>query len=575
MREIKVLIGVTVLLLVTLVYFDNRETITYATHRFINSLVDVLIAALVLLVVAGATILVIWTWNRVSVTRDRMNRQRDGAFPLREYRMRGGVRVVVDPNAMISGAGFFHPEFGWQELVPECGWDRQLQHRQLVQVTRHLQAMATGDDVLMDKYGSMSRPAKTVISNAATAKFLTGPQAHKPVTIERDEVPRTAAPQLTGVDAIKQSTADNFILGQDDSGRICAVNPRTAVHLGVVGAPGCGKTVSTGYQVAFDALRAGYQLLILDGKGGVDWKAWQQVGEWYVADAGLLPDQLAHVHQEYERRMAIAERHQVAHISRLQSEDLPPIMVIVEEYGNMRMRMKNADADRIETMIDDLSQRGRMTDIHFCFIDQYPEHWSKLMMMATKAKIIYRVGPGQGNRVGDWHAEQLPDVGVFRHNRTEYSAWHLEPVAQKLLTTAPVRNHAPIIDGTAVPVARSQGVRSQGSQAFTPEVDPPPVNATNGANGDDGPTDLQRAVWDYLDQNPDATQAQIRARFGTSKGYTSRLWHEWLNREDADEDVPALPSPGQFGDLDLNTAQGRALFEQLQRSGQVHFQGDA
>ena len=191
-------------------------------------------------------------------------------------------------------------------------------------------------------------------------------------------------PRLLTTDALNQSKRDRFILGQSDSGALCTVNMRDAVHLGIVGATGCGKTVSTGYQLALEALKTNYQVVILDPKGGMDWGDFAAVTEWHDTDTANFADQMRHIYIEYQRRMEIAKRHDVRHISRLNDADLPPLLCIVEEYGELTRRLKRADRDKVDGMIDSMAQKGRAADIHMALIDQYPEFWSQQVRMATK-----------------------------------------------------------------------------------------------------------------------------------------------------------------------------------------------
>ena len=76
-------------------------------------------------------------------------------------------------------------------------------------------------------------------------------------------------------DALNRSTTEQLILGQADNGSVCAVNLRSSVHIGIYGASGCGKTESTGFQLALAAIKTGYQTVILDGKGGMDWSSFR------------------------------------------------------------------------------------------------------------------------------------------------------------------------------------------------------------------------------------------------------------------------------------------------------------
>jgi hypothetical protein len=85
-----------------------------------------------------AALVALWWW--VARTRHEHSRQRDGAFPLREYylepwprrianALRGqpSVRVVLDVNAAMSHATLLGA-FGVREVEPAAGYDRQLEY---------------------------------------------------------------------------------------------------------------------------------------------------------------------------------------------------------------------------------------------------------------------------------------------------------------------------------------------------------------------------------------------------------------------------------------------------------------
>ncbi len=135
---------------------------------------------------------------------------------------------------------------------------------------------------------------------------------------------------MTGVEALRQATPSNFILGQAQNGALCKVDLHNSQHMGIVGAPGCGKTVSTAYSSAFNVFNFGGRLLVLDGKDGIDWKPWARVAEHHMMTPGTLADQMHHVHQEYVRRIAMVARYNVQHLSKLEHPDFPPLYVFTK-----------------------------------------------------------------------------------------------------------------------------------------------------------------------------------------------------------------------------------------------------
>jgi hypothetical protein len=360
---------------------------------------------------------------------------------------------------------------------------------------------------------------------------------------------------LTLSSALNRSAVDNLILGATDTNQPCGINLRNAVHLAIVGASGCGKTASSGYQLALSALKTGYRTLILDPKEGMDWKVFNRAAEWHPTDPTLIEDQLHAVYTEYERRMDIAAKHSVRHIADLnQPAELPPILLIMEEYGDLcrellRLR-QTATIERMDSWIDTIASKGRAADVHIAFIDQYPDQWSPQILMATKAKIVYQVGPGQGNKIGEWHAERLPDNGRFLHRQTEYNAWHVAPHLPTLLRALPPHrypplltdaNHSPFVDNTG-------GVSNSGTNATNG-----PMNAPTNAPANE-PSDASNK-WsaiaaDWIAANHQARQADLARHMATLDGrpteyenYRSiafQMWH--IHHPEGRNYTPPAPS---------------------------------
>ena len=375
---------------------------------------------------------------------------------------------------------------------------------------------------------------------------------------------------LTLSDALNRSTVEQLILGQSDNGKLCTVNLRSSVHIGIYGASGCGKTESTGFQLVLAAIKSGYQTVILDGKGGMDWSSFRTVAEWHETDERVFHYQMAAVYAEYERRMTIARTSQVPHVKELRRPDLQPLLVVIEEIGavfnRMRQRKLSAELSEIGDWIDMIATNGRAADVHLALITQHPKELGDQVLMSTKAKIIYKFGPGQGNTVGDWHAERLPDTGRFRYNLEEYNPWWVKPKAEQLLTVLPPHRFPLLISAAPHDASRSQGSQSspssQGGGSTSGNTHtPPPVNEPVNTPEPEIPladepdeseaTDIQIAAqkWiaDQLNEGKSARQADMRRHlletFGQcSKGYASRLWNSY-HPESSSTTWPYLGNP--------------------------------
>lgn len=534
MRQIAVCIGIAIIIVVSSVVFVNQEQIHQAGGEILATLTWCVRGLATLILIAGVVIGSVITWAIIQRQQDKLNRPKDGSFALRTYHLADGSTLLVNPNHMLASAAVISTHYGYHELPPSAGWDHQLKLRKAVQITHHLQATSPGDDAISSKYGAFYRGDRTGIANAATGKFLAGgwdkPLPRLAPEPEAPPPPRATQP-LPLLAALQQSQPDKFILGYNEqTNGLACFNPRTSIHAAIIGASGTGKTESTGMQMALLAIKYGYHLVILDPKGGVDWRLFAAHAEWYETDSTVFAhqmDALLHVHQH---RYQLVRDQQVATVFDLPTP-LPPILVMIEEYGDLRDQMLGAgrtrDAEHVELVMSKLFRLARMTGIGLVLIDQYPEAWTRQAMTGTKAKFVYQLGPGQGNAVGQYHAQNLPDHGRFIYRGGEFDAWHSKPFAEKTLQRWPLRQRPPILDGvyTIQPEAENEPPSPSPLVAPTPEL---------------GPTKIQQAVWAWMDSHPEVVatnqQAPMRSDLAAqgmtiSRGYASELWHEYKNKQ--------------------------------------------
>lgn len=413
-------------------------------------------------------------WIFVSKRRERINRQQDGQYPLRQYRLGnswqerlfGGVKLLVDPNNMVGSAAVIHPVHGYVELEPAAGWDRQVAVRNQVQVTRHLEAMNPGDSVL-EKIGGMM-PGQRSRMDASTGKLLAGywdrsPRVGggEPRQIEAAvEAPEESAPPvkpLALLDALNKSTPRQWLLGQSDGGKIAQFDLDTHHNIGVIGVPGTGKSHGTGYQLLLLAIRHGFHAIVLDGKGGIDFGMFDGAAEWHETDPDLLADQIAVLADEHERRGRMLAQHGASNMWELNGHAPPRLFVLMEEYGALQddMRMSNPrQAERTNYLVNKLMRKGRATGIHFGLLDQDTEFWSSPVRGAAKCKVIYQVDESEAGRLGEYHAARLPERGAFmlRGGSDQYAAWHVEPHAKRLLASLPALRGPRLLEARRVEV---------------------------------------------------------------------------------------------------------------------------
>ena len=372
--------------------------------------------------------------------RDRMNRVRDGSYPLREYKLPGGAKLLVDPNKMVGPAGIFHPEHGWTELDPRAGWDIQALIAQAVQRTRTMGALAPGDDVLPRIKWPIGRIGG--VPNAATGRLVAGAYDPKPPRIiggNDDDIVDVEPLRPPDPLALLQSgSKTSWVIGQGQGGEQATFEPAIHAHAAIVGSTGTGKTTSAGFALAAQAIRSGYHLIILDPDGGADWRRFSEHAEWHETDREMFADQIREIYRVYQSRAnGYAGR---------------STLVIIEEYGDLisQLRMTDRNAARhVDAMMDEILRRGRKRRMHVVIVDQYPDKWSPQIVAGTKFRAVFRLGPNQGAKVQEYKADQLPDRGVFLWRSARYAAPHVEPLLPAILRRLPtLGKHDHIIDGS-------------------------------------------------------------------------------------------------------------------------------
>lgn len=514
--------------------------------------------------------LCLWWLRRQSHER---NRQRDGAFGLREYWVeplprrvvnwwtgRPSARIIYDPNANMSHAAIVGG--GVLVVEPGCGWGVQAQYMAQIEQTRRAQAIAPGDAVVGNPLVSLPRGGNG-IANAATGRLLAGAydKPPRPVTVDAPpQLPQLPPPaNVTLDDALARTGTQDWPLGYDDAGQLAIFNPQWHAHAAVVGSPGTGKTTSVGYLLAAHALRQGWHVVILDADSGASWTPFAMWAEHVTADIETFPAQVAALAQEVDRRMALVREAGANDVSGV--PHLRRVLVIVEEYGDMlaTLRLRSAKAaNETDVLLDTLMRRGRKAGLHVALIDQYPERWSNQIIAGTKFRAVFQLGPNQGAKMQEYKAHELPPRGAFLLNGRTCRAWHAEPQLRRLLAdVSALSTEARLLTGKAFgrsvePVgggATSGGERTErAAEHLSPNADPNAEPA--------GPTDLQEAVWRWRDAHPNGTQAEMRREFEAqgvviARSYAHECWHKWPGCEGAPADR-----------IDLSTAAGRAMFAQ-------------
>lgn len=434
----------------------------------------------------------VFCWKEYDKRQESWARPIEGQYALQTFD-NGQITWKVDVNKSFPGNAGFDRKSG---LLGERGSGAeeasQLTYNLAVQKTRTLSAGA-------------SQPVKY----SAHAKLLAGAYDREPRQIAQtpaqdDGDPVAIEPILTLKQAVAQSTPEAWIIGQNqETGKLAYFKPNEAIHLAILGATGTGKTESTGMLIVGYALRNGYRTIILDGKGGADWRKFERWCEYVDTDSSNFVDALRPIQSEYERRCEL-----------LRFENAPvmqPMLVLIEEYGDINDTMATKARAAATLILDTLIRKARNTGIHLCFIDQYPEKWDRQLLNNTKNKVVYWLN--NGNIVNEYHVHKLAENGEFMLKGHKYAAWHVKPMVKAFLSDVPAMQYPPL--------SVRPSVEDDGGDI--------PLVADKRADGQADITDLQAAVLQWRRDNPDGIQADCIRAMATqgltlSRQYASDLW---------------------------------------------------
>ena len=154
-------------------------------------------------------------------------------------------------------------------------------------------------------------------------------------------VPAAQVPQMyvpTLKDGVTQATPDAWPLGNVQTQKLAAFMPWKHNHIGIVGTSGTGKTTGVGYLVVSHALRHDVHVVIVDGDSGASWAPFAPWVEHIPADERNIGDVLAEVDKEITRRGEILAQRGALTWEQTNGV-IRPMMVIVEEFGDLRSRL--------------------------------------------------------------------------------------------------------------------------------------------------------------------------------------------------------------------------------------------
>ncbi len=482
--------------------------------------------------------------------RDRDARQEDGSYPLQrrhvnvwsdKLKKMVKTETIADMNQIVGNSMTWHPDIGqWVESHGGAGWDRQLIVARDAQLSRRTQAAVTGDQA----YATASRNfadagSRVSITNKPPPpgffQSLTPPRYNErqmlPVTNQEPEPEPEptpiAAPSFKEAWAMSKPNA--WVLGystaKQTAGSLATFNPITDCNIGIIGAPGTGKTTAA-YHVIALALRYGYQVAILDGKGGADLAVFKDYADYQTADGMSIQRQIAGLHEEFKRRQQLLRTHNASDITELQRQGIavPRILVVMEEFGQILDELPATTRGATIASLQQLLLQSRYTGLHFACIDHRPKQWPDALLNALKYKIVFHSDARQAGAVQEWDAPHLKPVGEFVRYRTTYQAWNARGIITKnLAKIAKLQSAPPIALAQPAPLMPSSAVPSQ-----HPEVAAGFANIMTEISQTD-PERHTQLLADWFAADPARWQRELVTKTGQGTRDIARAMARWDN----------------------------------------------
>lgn len=318
-------------------------------------------------------------------------------------------------------------------------------------------------------------------------------------------------------EAVNKSTKDKWVMGQgieyqlDKSkahiaGKLFEINPNS--HFSILGATRSGKTKSTAFHLVLLARIFKWHVIVLDGKGGLDWRKYGNIVEWH----DLTPQNLTHyvnaVHDVYLQRREYLNAYDAGELSELpEGKKLPHVLVIFEEFGTTWVKANKSK--EIDTIMDDLFRLSCATGLHMCLVDQAPQLWSSNMATNAAIAFCFRAKGQTLNAFGGYYCGNL-QVGQFCDDTSIYKSWYVAgedvlprlPAQTRRLLKLPA-NEPRTEDKNAGSFAAFSTLANTGSQnertSATRVSLPPSVIRSFGGN-----SDWDKAAKQYFLMYPDA-----------------------------------------------------------------------
>jgi len=415
----------------------------------------------IIAIVGGFGFVLYFIWKGYDQRKESWARPVDGMFALQTLK-NVGREWSVNHNKSVTGMMSVDKsgEVSEAEISKSFGPDRQLAHAALTQRTNTAVAMANSPS------GKYVAPWK-----ALSGVWDRLPKVGQVVQDDDDEEEEREPFVIMSLsEAIEQSKDGKWIIGQSEiDGALSIVDIRSVVHLGLIGAPGVGKTSSTGLLLAFYAVRDGMQVVCLDAKGGEDWTQYDKFFDVQETNAEVFPAQLGAITAEYNRRKSLLKANKWMDISQ-SNGTVQPMLVILEEFGALMENISQHDKTmygRIEIALSTVMRLSRAVGIHFVIIDQTTSGWPQVVINIIKLYIAYKLSGSSAHSVKLYYLSKLAEQGEFCTTSAQdnkFKAWHtgrqldLKRIAVRdwqLLPTITVQNDTDLITDLVTDFSRT------------------------------------------------------------------------------------------------------------------------
>ena len=501
MTTIKLTFAAATLLIVAWVMYTIQDMIP-AFAAGAAELMSLAVRACIGTAIIIVATVVLWLFLR---QRHEANRQRDGAFPLREYHTEPWTRrlwntltgkpspkVILDVNAMMTHAAMIYQ--GVHLAEPAAGWDRQLTYLNDVERTRRVQAAIAGDAVLGNPLVNLERGIGGV-ANAATGRLLAGAydKQTKPQSFvdAQPQAARLALPELTATQAVAQSEPTAIVMGQTETGDLVRWDLTRTPHLRFHGmTQGSGKTNAI-QTVAAGALATGAHVVVCDRVRFKDWGDFDGRAEFVdTSNPAQLADACARLYNIYLGRTEQLRAARAKNIS--QHGGMQRIIMIVSEFGAQMASARNDKLGRdVEYPLTQLARLAGSTGIHLVAEDQVTKGWPRELagnMVPVIGRMPAYAGQACGYQGRGGGTDTFPSY-TFWYEGVMFKTPHMEPALPSIMAAVPAPQAlvmltpaAAIPEDDASSRDSSQPVQEAVHSQFTgysPEVAPPPSVSVN------------------------------------------------------------------------------------------------